>query len=69
MVVVEVEVWMKAYAVDVEVEAEWMDDLLEESIEWLAEQHFTADYVPSLHRHLKEVQSMDYTLVPILHDF
>jgi len=33
MVVVEVEVWTRVYALEVEVVAEWKDDLLEESPE------------------------------------
>ena len=48
---------------------EWMGDLLEESPHRLAEQHFTAESVLPLRHCLKEVQSMDYTLVLILRDF
>ena len=69
MVEVEVEVWVKVFAVEVGVEVEWKDDFLKESPEWLVEKFFVAETVLPLHHHLKEVQLMDYSLVLILRNF
>ena len=65
MMVVEMEVWAKVYAVDVE----WTDDLFEETPEWLVEKSFIEEFVTPIHYRLKEVQLMYYTLVLILHSF
>ncbi len=52
-----------------EVEVEWMDDVSMEKPILLVEQHSTVRPVLLPCHHLKEVQSMGYTLVLILHNF
>ena len=69
MEVVEVELWAKVYAVEVEVEAEWMDDVFTENTALSTRQHSAVGPVLFPHHRLKEVQSMGYILVLILHDF
>jgi len=67
MVVVVVEVWAKVYAM--EVEAEWMVDLSVENPILSAEKHSVVKSILLPRHHSKEVQSNDYTLFLILHDF
>lgn len=54
------EVWAKLYALEVEVEVEWMDDISMENSVLSAQQCSMVKPVPPQHRRLKEVQSMGY---------
>ena len=56
------QVWAKVYAVEVEVEVEWMDDVFMENPALSAREHFVVKPAPLLHRRLKEVGLMNYIL-------
>ena len=62
MWLVVVEVWAKVYVVEVEVEAEWMDDVFMENPTLSTGQHFAVKPAPLLCRRLKEVRLMGYIL-------
>jgi len=62
MVLVEVEVWAKVYAAELEVEVKWMDDVFTENPVLSTGQYFMVKLAPLLHRRLKEVRLTDYIL-------